>query len=88
MTDHDRREHAGTFTSDGLALSRMLATSEAEAPAPVVLMTPSSGQTDRNNNAKLLPINLFSQLVAPLVEQGIATFSYDKRGVSASCSSQ
>ncbi len=89
MTDHIRREHEVTFTSDGLTLAGTLtvpraASSLPEAPAPVVLMLPGSGQTDRNDSAKQLPINLFPQLVVPLVARGFATFSYDKRGVGAS----
>jgi uncharacterized protein len=84
MTDHGRRELAVTFTSNGLALSGTLTTPEAKTPAPAVLMLPGSGQTDRDDSAKQLPINLFPQLVTPLVAQGFATFSYDKRGVGAS----
>jgi pimeloyl-ACP methyl ester carboxylesterase len=64
---------AGTFTVP-----------ERSDPAPAVLMLPGSGQTDRDDNAKALAINAFPVLSAAIVEHGIATLRYDKRGVGAS----
>jgi len=84
MTNDNVTEHAVTFTSDGLALAGTLTTPATKTPSPVVLMLPGSGQTDRNDNAKRLPVDLFPQLVPALTARGIATFSYDKRGVGAS----
>jgi alpha-beta hydrolase superfamily lysophospholipase len=47
-------------------------------------MLPGSGQTDRDDNAKRLALNVFPPLSAAIEEQGIATFRYDKRGVGGS----
>jgi hypothetical protein len=47
-------------------------------------MLPGSGQTDRDDNAKALAIDVFPQLSTAVERQGLATFRYDKRGVGAS----
>jgi len=72
------------FRSGGLSLAGTFAAPGSDLPAPAVLMLPGSGQTDRNDNAKPLPIDLFPPLSRALVEHGYATFRYDKRGVGSS----
>jgi len=84
MTSCDQIEKPVTFTSEGLALSGTLTLPGTASPAPTVLMLPGSGQTDRDDNAKSLKINLFPQLVPTLTAHGFATFRYDKRGVGSS----
>ncbi|MHB1929556.1 MAG: alpha/beta hydrolase family protein [Acidimicrobiales bacterium] len=72
------------FDSDGLNLAGTFALPEAAGVVPAVLLLPGSGQTDRDDNAKRLAINLFPPLTAAIGEHGFATLCYDKRGVGAS----
>lgn len=51
---------------------------------PGVVLVPGSGQVDRNENAKKLPINAFREIATDLAGKGIATLRYDKRGVGKS----
>jgi len=51
---------------------------------PGLVLVPGSGQVDRDENAKKLPINAFKEIAHHLADQGIATLRYDKRGVGAS----
>jgi len=53
---------------------------------PVVLIIAGSGPTDRDGNSKLLkgPNNNLKLLAQALVQAGIATVRYDKRGIAAS----
>jgi pimeloyl-ACP methyl ester carboxylesterase len=83
MSDPVRREEV-RFPSGGLNLAGTLAVPAAGEPVAAVLMLPGSGQTDRDDNAKRLALNIFAPLSAAIEEQGIATFRYDKRGVGAS----
>jgi pimeloyl-ACP methyl ester carboxylesterase len=72
------------FESNGVILSGTLTLPSAEGVYPAVLMIPGSGQVDRDENARKLPINAFRQISDYLVRQGYATLRYDKRGVGAS----
>ena len=45
---------------------------------------PGSGQVDRNENHKRLPINVLGDLARRFSEHGIGSLRYDKRGVGAS----
>jgi uncharacterized protein len=52
--------------------------------APAVLFIHGSGNVDRDENVKNLPINAFKHLSDDLVSQGFVTLRYDKRGVGKS----
>jgi hypothetical protein len=82
-SDPARREEV-RFLSGDLTLAGTLAVPAAGPPGPAVLMLPGSGQTDRDDNAKALAIDVFPRLSAAIEAQGLATFRYDKRGVGAS----
>jgi pimeloyl-ACP methyl ester carboxylesterase len=73
-----------TFQSGPLTLAGSLMLPSAEGRFPAVLLLPGSGEVDRNENARKLPINAFREIAIHLAGQGIATFRYDKRGVGAS----
>jgi hypothetical protein len=83
MSDPVRREEV-RFKSGELTLAGTLAVPEVSGAVPAVLMLPGSGQTDRDDNAKALAIDVFPQLSTAVERQGLATFRYDKRGVGAS----
>jgi uncharacterized protein len=51
---------------------------------PLVVMVHGSGPTDRDSNAKGMPMNIFKQLSEVVVAEGFASICYDKRGVGAS----
>jgi uncharacterized protein len=51
---------------------------------PLVVMVHGSGPTDRDSNAKGMPMNIFKQLSDVVVAEGFASIRYDKRGVGAS----
>lgn len=51
---------------------------------PLVVMVHGSGPTDRNSNAKGMPMNIFKQLSDVVVAEGFASIRYDKRGVGGS----
>jgi len=72
------------FTSQAFQLAGTLAWPEGEGPYPGVLLIAGSGQVDRNENHKRLPLNVFGEIASHLAEHGIATLRYDKRGVGAS----
>ncbi|HWO97735.1 MAG TPA: alpha/beta hydrolase [Bacillus sp. (in: firmicutes)] len=51
---------------------------------PLILFIHGSGEVDRNENAKGMPINAFKELSDLAIEQGFATLRYDKRGIGQS----
>ncbi|MDQ0970231.1 pimeloyl-ACP methyl ester carboxylesterase [Neobacillus niacini] len=51
---------------------------------PLVVMVHGSGPTDRDSNAKGMPMNIFKQLSDLVVAEGFASIRYDKRGIGAS----
>ena len=73
-----------TFTSGEISLAGTLMLPSQQSEIPGVVLVPGSGQVDRNENAKKLPINAFKEIADHLANQGIATLRYDKRGVGAS----
>jgi hypothetical protein len=73
-----------TFQSGPLTLAGTLLLPGAEGRFPAVLLLPGSGEVDRDENAKKLPINALREIAVHLAGQGIASFRYDKRGVGAS----
>jgi len=72
------------FTSAGLRLSGTLALPEACDRCPCVLMISGSGQVDRNESHKKMPINVMGELAGHLARRGIGSLRYDKRGVGKS----
>ena len=73
-----------TFLSDGLTLAGTVTLPDKQGTFPGVVLVPGSGQVDRNENAKKLAINAFSEIAADLASKGIASLRYDKRGVGES----
>ena len=72
------------FQSGSIRLAGTLLLPGGGGPFPVVLLIPGSGQVNRDENIKKLPINAMREIAEHLVEKGIATFRYDKRGVGGS----
>ncbi|HMI82498.1 MAG TPA: alpha/beta fold hydrolase [Polyangiaceae bacterium] len=53
--------------------------------APLAVIIPGSGPTDRDGNSTMgLHTDAYRQIAAALAERGIATLRYDKRGIGAS----
>jgi pimeloyl-ACP methyl ester carboxylesterase len=77
-------EHAVEFTSDSYKLKGTFVSPAEDRPLPAVLMLPGSGQTDRDDNAKKLAINVFPQMAEAMSSWGFASLRYDKRGVGVS----
>ena len=73
-----------SFDSHGFQLSGTITIPEGAPERPAILLLPGSGQIDRDDNAKTLKINLFTELVSTLNESGFITLRYDKRGVGES----
>jgi uncharacterized protein len=57
---------------------------EGNGKFPLVVMVHGSGPTDRDSNAKGMPMNIFKELSDLVVSEGFASIRYDKRGVGAS----
>ena len=72
------------FISQNESLKGTLSLPNTSQPAPVVLLLPGSGKTDRDDNTKQIAINLFPPIVKILSDLGFATIRYDKRGVGES----
>jgi uncharacterized protein len=51
---------------------------------PLVVMVHGSGPTDRDSNAKGMPMNIFKELSEAVAAEGFASIRYDKRGIGAS----
>jgi pimeloyl-ACP methyl ester carboxylesterase len=83
MSDQVHREDV-RFRSGELTLAGTFAVPAADGPVAAVLMLQGSGQTNRDDNAKALKIDIFPQVSAAMEEQGLATFRFDKRGVGGS----
>lgn len=77
-------EHAIEFISNDYKLSGTFDTPDDTKSLPTVLMLPGSGETDREDNAKKLAINVFPQMAEEMSDWGFASLRYDKRGVGAS----
>ena len=70
--------------SGAVSLCASLCLPDGVAHPAVVLMVHGSGPLDRNENAKGIRLEVFSQIAAYLSEQGIASLRYDKRGCGKS----
>lgn len=57
---------------------------QAEMPVPVVLIIAGSGPTDRDGNNSVMKNNCLKLLAEGLLDNGIASLRYDKRGINAS----
>jgi pimeloyl-ACP methyl ester carboxylesterase len=77
-------EHEISFSSGSLQLAGTVRLPDTSGPFPGVVLIPGSGQVDRNENARKLPINAFREIATDLAEKGIATLRYDKRGIGES----
>jgi pimeloyl-ACP methyl ester carboxylesterase len=73
-----------TFKSGSLQLAGTLMLPDSPVRVPAVVLIAGSGQVDRDENAKQLPINVLREIADYLAAHGIATLRYDKRGVGAS----
>jgi uncharacterized protein len=51
---------------------------------PLVVFVHGSGPTDRDSNAKGMPMNIFKELSEVVAAEGFASIRYDKRGIGAS----
>jgi len=56
----------------------------SRTPAPVVLIIPDSGPTDRNGNSGQIRGNTYELLASALTANSIAAARYDKRGIGES----
>lgn len=72
------------FMSDNYKLAGTFMTPDETKALPAVLLLPGSGQTNRDDNAKKLAINVFPQIAEAMNGWGIASLRYDKRGVGES----
>jgi pimeloyl-ACP methyl ester carboxylesterase len=77
-------EQEVSFSSGDIQLAGTLMVPDSGGPFPVVLLVPGSGQVDRNENHKRMPLNAFREIATHLAEHGFASLRYDKRGVGAS----
>ncbi len=78
-------EEEVSFESTGLILAGTLALPEGTTqPVPGVLFIHGSGPVDRDGNAPGLKMDAYRQLARALVQSGIGSLRYDKRGVGTS----
>lgn len=71
-------------TKSGKLYGTLLIPKEETKIRPLVIFISGSGPTDRNGNAFLMENNSLKFLAEGLVQKGIASLRYDKRGVAAS----
>lgn len=72
------------FKSGNITLSGTLAMPNGDIPFPAIVFIAGSGEVDRNENHRKMPINVFKELTEHLTGHGFATLRYDKRGVGES----
>jgi alpha/beta superfamily hydrolase len=70
-------------TEKGTLEGTLLVPTEGKAP-PVALIIAGSGPTDRDGNNATMKTNTLKMLATALLDHGIATLRYDKRGVGKS----
>ncbi len=73
-----------TIESSGLGLSGTVCLPEQEGRFPLVLMIHGTGPLDRDENMPGQQLNVFNAIAHCLVEEGIASLRYDKRGCGKS----
>jgi dienelactone hydrolase len=64
-----------SFSSGTLRLVGTLALPDGVGPSPAVLLLPGSGQSDRDDNAPSLRINVLKEIASTLAEHGFASVS-------------
>lgn len=69
-------------------ISGTLKVPQSNEKLPVALIIAGSGPTDRNGNQSMLNNNAYKMLSDSLNYYGIATLSYDKRGIAKSANKQ
>src|SRR6266545_197211 len=72
------------FESAGLRLAGSFTEPDRAGPNPAVLLLAGSGQSDRDDNAPKLRIDVLRQVAEFLALNGFASLRFDKRGVGAS----
>jgi alpha-beta hydrolase superfamily lysophospholipase len=77
-------EQEVTIQSGGAVLIGTMCTPDVKGKFPAVLMVHGSGPLDRNENMKGQELNIFNTIALVLVEHGIASLRYDKRGCGRS----
>lgn len=78
------QEQEVRFKSGETELAGTLALPDGQGPFPCVLLITGSGQVDRNENLRRMPINAFYDISRFLGQNGLASLRYDKRGVGQS----
>ncbi|VAW19121.1 hypothetical protein MNBD_ALPHA12-733 [hydrothermal vent metagenome] len=73
-----------SFKSGAETLFGALTVPEGVKNPPMVLFIGGSGPLDRNENAKMIKLNIFNTLAKTLAGNGIASLRYDKRGCGKS----
>lgn len=73
-----------SFDSGSLRLTGTLTLPGDRGQFPAVVLIPGSGQVDRDENHRKLPLNFLKEAAARLSAQGFMTLRYDKRGVGSS----
>jgi len=73
-----------SFPSGDVMLRGTFATPEHTGSFPCVLLVPGSGQVDRNESHRKLPLNTLREIAERLSTVGFASLRFDKRGVGES----
>lgn len=72
------------FSNNDIQLAGTLTLPEGEGPHPIVVLVHGSGEVDRNENTRRLPMNIFAEIATMFANNGIATLRFDKRGIGQS----
>lgn len=75
-----------TYKSAEGKIHGTLLTPDGKKAVPVVLIIAGSGPTDRDGNQSMVKTDSYKLLAEALLQEGIATLRYDKRGVGESSS--
>jgi pimeloyl-ACP methyl ester carboxylesterase len=78
------RKEIMAVTVDSVKLFGTLTLPDGDNPGPVVLIISGSGPIDRDGNQPGMNTNMYQKLSDELAKKGIASISYDKRGVGES----
>src|SRR5690554_5610069 len=70
---------------DEILYGSLISVSE-KSKAPVVIIIPGSGPTDRNGNSMMVQANSYKMLAEELAKEGIASLRYDKLMIGKSSS--
>ena len=71
-------------TKTGIIYGTLLMPNNISGKIPVVILIAGSGPTDRNGNNPMMKNNSLKLLAEALINNGIATLRYDKRGIGES----